>query len=44
MDDKLTASDTDTLGKIFNVVQKILPCWGFQMFPQQTNEQTNKQK
>lgn len=39
MDDiVLIASDTDTLGKIFNIVQKILPCWGFQMSPEQTNK------
>lgn len=39
MDDiVLTAPDTDTLGKIFNVVHKILLCWGFQMSPEQTNK------
>lgn len=26
----LPVSDTDILEKLFNVVQKILPCWGLQ--------------
>lgn len=36
MDDFLLASDTDTLEKIFNVVQKILLCWGLLISPEET--------
>ena len=32
----LADSDTDTLGKMFDKIKRILPCWGLQIVPENT--------
>ena len=40
MDDILLAasSDIDTLERMFNVIQKILSCWGLQISPEKLRQ------